>query len=287
MFFVGTDFTPDIDHIYVNFATSIRLIETHSSVSQDLGIEPLIIEDISALHILVATQDTECIWCTRRPETIETFLTEHTLPHGTIMSTRATGLESFAMVRDSIRYVFLADDILARIFVRRRTQKRSVSTDIDLLMQIRPGDYVVHRDHGIGKFGAVVMRETGGIRREYLEVHYRDNDKLYVPLSEVARLSRYVGEETPTLTRLSTNEWKKTVHAAEVDAERVAKELLDTYAQRAVSKGFSFRAFPAEETAFRRSFRYAYTPDQERSIAEVFADMERPDPMDRLLTGDV
>ena len=100
-------------------------------------------------------------------------------------------------------------------------------------------------------------------------------------------MSRYVGDEHPRLTRLSTNEWKKVVKSVEADVERVAMELLDTYARRKISHGFAFLPFPGEETAFREAFPYTYTPDQWQSIGEVLADMAETEPMDRLLSGDV
>ena len=284
---MGTDFTDEIDRIYSYFPESIRLVESIAEGSHDLGIDTPAVEDISALRELIATPGVQCVWCTRRPETVEAWLSEHELPRGTVMQTRAMGLESFALTRKKKQYVFLADDILSRIFVRQRIQRRSVSSDIDLLLQIHPGDYVVHRDHGVGRFEAVVTKDAGGVRREYLELHYREGDKLFVPMAEVARLTRYIGSESPTLTRLSTNEWKKTVASAEADVEKIAHELLETYAKRAVARGFSFLPFAKEETAFRKAFTYTYTSDQDRSIAEVLADMESPEPMDRLLTGDV
>jgi len=178
------------------------------------------------------------------------------------------------------------DDILGDIFIRNRTRK-SISKNLDLLLEIRPNDYVVHRDHGVGIFREIVEKDVGGNRREYMHIAYRENDVLFVPLTEIHRISKYIGEENPTLTRLSGNEWRKTLERTTQDVERIARELLGIYANRRIAHGFSFLPFREQERLFKESFPYVHTPDQQTAITEILEDMELDEPMDRLLSGDV
>lgn len=169
------------------------------------------------------------------------------------------------------------------MFIRNRT-KKSIAKNLDLLLEIRPGDYVVHRDHGVGIFREIVEKELGGNKREYMLIEYRADDKLFVPLTEIHRVSKYIGNEDPVLTRLSSNEWKKTLEKTNEDVEKIARELLETYAKRRISTGFSFAPFREKEEAFRKDFPYEYTIDQETAISEILSDMESNNPMDRLLS---
>lgn len=100
-------------------------------------------------------------------------------------------------------------------------------------------------------------------------------------------MSKYIGNDEPVLTRLSGNEWKKTLEKTNEDVEKIARELLETYAKRRISEGFSFKKFPKEEESFRKHFPYEHTVDQQSAISEILADMESTNPMDRLLSGDV
>ncbi len=181
---------------------------------------------------------------------------------------------------------FITDDILGDIFIRNRTRK-SIVKNLDLLLEIRPQDYVVHRDHGVGIFREIVEKDVGGNKREYMLIEYRADDKLFVPLTEIHRVSKYIGNDEPILTRLSGNEWKKTLEKTNQDVEKIAHELLETYAKRRISEGFSFTSFPEQEKLFRTDFPYEHTIDQQTAISEILADMESTNPMDRLLSGDV
>lgn len=178
---------------------------------------------------------------------------------------------------------FITDDILGDIFIRNRT-KKSIAKNLDLLLEIQPTDYVVHRDHGIGIFREIVEKDVGGNKREYMLIEYRSDDKLFVPLTEIHRVSKYIGSEDPVITRLSSNEWKKTLEKTDIDVEKIARELLETYAKRRISEGFSFTRFPEQEKLFREDFLYKHTVDQQSAIEEILSDMESYNPMDRLLS---
>lgn len=182
--------------------------------------------------------------------------------------------------------IILTDDILGNIFVRTRT-KKSLAKNLDLLLHVNPGDYVVHREHGIARFHAVVDKTLGDIRREYLELHYAGGDKIFVPLTEIYRVSKYVGELEPQLTSLTGKEWERTLEKTDEELEKIATELIEIASKRTLSRGITFKSLPTEEEQFRSRFPYDYTPDQLEAIHEIFRDMESEYPMDRLLSGDV
>lgn len=184
---------------------------------------------------------------------------------------------------DGKTHIILADDILGEIFVKKRT-KKSIAKHLDLLLTLKRGDYIVHREHGIALFYAVVKKKIAEIEREYLELHYKAGDKLFVPLTEIYRVSRYIGENTPELTSLSGTEWERTMEKTDAEIQAIAEDILETSARRTLAKGRAFGAFPQEEKSFQEAFAYEYTVDQKSAIDEVYVDMESDVPMDRLIS---
>ena len=172
---------------------------------------------------------------------------------------------------------------------RRHFKRRRAATPETFFADVKPGDYVVHVEHGIGVFQGLVKLALDDVEREYLAVRYGQDDKLYIPIHQADRLARYVGvdDKPPTLNRLGTTEWsriKKRAKAAVID---VAKELLQIYATRSVGEGRAFSPDTVWQRELEDAFPYVETPDQLTAIEEVKADMERPKPMDRLICGDV
>ena len=173
---------------------------------------------------------------------------------------------------------------------QRRRAPRSGSSNRDVfLSQLSPGDYVVHTEHGIARFIGLVQRTIGDTEREYLELRYAQNDKLFVPADQVDRLSRYVGpsDQTPSLTRLGSQEWtraKERVRKAVVD---LARELLELYAARQFTTGRSFSPDGPWQQELEASFPYVETDDQLAAVQAIKEDMESERPMDRLVCGDV
>lgn len=145
----------------------------------------------------------------------------------------------------------------------------------------------MHREHGIALFHSVTKKSTGNLEREYLELHYADGDKLFVPLTEIYRVSKYLGKPDVELTKLSGKEWEKTMSKTTEEIEAIALDILETNARRSLAKGRSFASFRDKEQEFQDAFAYEYTQDQSRAIEEVFADMESELAMDRLISGDV
>jgi len=156
-------------------------------------------------------------------------------------------------------------------------------------IDLDPGDWVVHIDHGIGKFSGLVRRKIDNAEREYLLVEYAESDQLFVPVHQADRLTRYVGASSrePNPSRLGGNLWAKTKGKVQQAVEEMAEGLLDLYAKRSISKGYAFsRDFPWQQD-LEASFPYIETDDQLRVLQEVKSDMETALPMDRLVCGDV
>jgi transcription-repair coupling factor (superfamily II helicase) len=154
---------------------------------------------------------------------------------------------------------------------------------------LQVGDWVVHVDHGIGRFLGLVNRSVEGVEREYLAVEYAEGDQLFVPVYQADRLTRYVGPDSrlPSPGRLGGMEWRNTKSRVKEAVEEVAGDLLELYAQRQVVTGSAFSPDTAWQQELEASFPYVETEDQVRVLAEVKRDMESPRPMDRLICGDV
>lgn len=154
---------------------------------------------------------------------------------------------------------------------------------------LKPGDWVVHIDYGIGRFAGLVHRTLEGVEREFLCVEYDGGDQLYVPVHQADRLSRYIGPdgEPPSPTRLGTQEWVNAKQKVREEVLQVARDLLDLYANRQVAKGFAFSQDTPWQKELEASFPYVETEDQDKAIRAVKKDMENDRPMDRLLCGDV
>ncbi len=154
---------------------------------------------------------------------------------------------------------------------------------------LKPGDWVVHIDYGIGRFEGLVRRSLEGIEREFLAVSYDGGDQLFVPVHQADRLGRYIGPdgEQPTLTRLGTAEWANAKQKVREAVLAIAQELLELYARRQLAVGHAFQADSAWQQELEASFPYIETQDQLVAIRDVKRDMENQRPMDRLLCGDV
>jgi transcription-repair coupling factor (superfamily II helicase) len=154
---------------------------------------------------------------------------------------------------------------------------------------IKIGDYVVHVNHGIGKYVGVETLVVGNVHKDYLHIRYAGEDKLYVPTDQVHLLQKYIGSEgdAPRLNKMGGSDWLKAKGKAEKAVADMAKELLEIYAQRKVVSGFAFDPDTPWQKEFEDAFPYEETPDQLSAIMEIKKDMERGQPMDRLLCGDV
>jgi len=174
---------------------------------------------------------------------------------------------------------------------RRNVQRRKPITPASFLAEVNPGDYVVHQEHGIGRFEGLVRLSTTGVEREYLLIRYSGTDKLYIPTDQLDRVMRYIGmgDAVPALSRLGTTEWTRAKSKVKESVQDIARDLLRLYSLREATPGHAYP--PDSDQPWLReledAFPYEETPDQARAIEEVKADMERPRPMDRLVCGDV
>ncbi len=168
---------------------------------------------------------------------------------------------------------------------RRRIQARRRDTSGPL--DLAEGDLVVHEIHGIGRYAGMVDRDLLGVHREYLIVEYAKGDKLYVPSDQIDLVTKYVGGEAPTMSRLGSSEWGKTKSRVRRRIREVAQELVQLYSERLRARGFAFGVDTPWQRELEDSFGYEETPDQLRAVDEVKDDMEKDKPMDRLVCGDV
>ncbi len=181
----------------------------------------------------------------------------------------------------------------AEIFgwTKRRNDKRSFVNPSAFLTELKTGDYVVHIDHGIGRFEGLVKLTSSGVEREYLLLQYAGTDRIYIPTDQLDLITRYIGmgDAAPALNKIGGTEWARAKERAKASVKDIAKDLLRLYSVREAVPGFSFSPDDAQPwlRELEDAFPFEETPDQERAIAEVKHDMERARPMDRLVCGDV
>jgi len=207
-------------------------------------------------------------------------------PPGSLTLVQGILAEGWVMNGES--YLFTDAEIFGFTKQRRQIKRRPVPRK-RLFVDITPGDYVVHVEHGIARFTEVTTLKTNGTEKEYLVLRYAAGDKLYVPTDQIDRVSRYIGagDGPPALSRLGTQEWARTKQRAKEAAEDLAQELLVLYAAREVVPGFAFSRDSVWQQELEASFPYVETPDQLEAQRQVKADMEKAKPMDRLVCGDV
>ena len=175
--------------------------------------------------------------------------------------------------------------------IKRRVQSAAApdAAKITHFRDIKPGDYVVHVNHGIGKYVGVETMEVLGMKHDYMRIKYAGDAVINVPTDQVQLLQKYIGSEgeTPRLSHLGGQEWKRAKARAKKSVEDIAAKLIEIYAKRKEATGFAFSPDDASQQEFEEAFPFEETADQKRAILEIKTDMEQPKPMDRLLCGDV
>ena len=171
----------------------------------------------------------------------------------------------------------------------RRRYRPTAEAPESVYADLQPGDWVVHVDHGIGKYVGLVQRAEGDVQQEYLCVEYAEQDQLFVPIHNADRLTRYVGAEGrgPSISRLGGATWTSTKQKVREAVQEIAGDLLELYAKRQVAEGYAFSLDTPWQRELEASFPYIETEDQLTALEEIKGDMEAPRPMDRLLCGDV
>ncbi|WP_112122824.1 transcription-repair coupling factor [Haemophilus influenzae] len=238
-----------------------------------------------------------------RRETLLDLLSPLKLKPKQIQSLEQIENEKFSLLVSSLEQGFIIEKSLPvaiigeanllgeRIQQRSRDKRKTINPDtlVRNLAELKIGQPVVHLDHGVGRYGGLVTLDTGGIKAEYLLLNYANESKLYVPVTSLHLISRYVGgsDESAPLHKLGNEAWAKSRQKAAEKIRDVAAELLDVYAQREAKKGFAFKYDREEFQQFAATFPFEETYDQEMAINAVISDMCQPKAMDRLVCGDV
>ena len=209
------------------------------------------------------------------------------------------GYQEVVLVTGPLQTGFIFPDALLLIITDRemfgRYKRRHVyrkaykGKPVSSAEEMRPGDFVVHIDHGVGRFIGIRRQEIDGRAAELIEIEYAEANKLLLPIENVNRIQKYSSVEgkAPTLDRMGGKRWMQRRTKSQEKIEEMAHELIEIYAQRALTGGYSFGSDTTWQQEFEESFVYTETPDQLRAIGEVKADMAEPRAMDRLLCGDV
>jgi len=206
--------------------------------------------------------------------------------HGLELPVEVGALER-GCILTGVKLAILAEpDVTGRRRAHRapRPRKRDTAGFFDGL---KPGDYVVHHQHGVGRYQGMVKRAIGGVERDYLLLEYRGDDKLYVPSDQIDAVRHYTGGDSPSLSRLGGGDWTKTKARVKAEVQAVAQELVVLYQTRLHTPGHAFPVDTPWQRELEDAFPYRETPDQLKAIEEVKADMEEARPMDRLVCGDV
>ena len=204
------------------------------------------------------------------------------------------------LTASAFRHGFSDDDF---IFITERDLTGSQSAGGEKLpsrrkksidpLQLKAGDYVVHEQHGIGRYVEMAQRSVGGVVREYLVIEYapakrgQPGDRIFVPTDALDQISKYIGGDSPTIHRIGSGEWSKAKSRARKAVREIAGELIRLYAARTSAPGFAFSPDTPWQRELEDNFAYVETADQLSTIEDVKRDMERPYPMDRLICGDV
>ncbi len=192
---------------------------------------------------------------------------------------------------------FAAPDLNVRLFTdaelfgfkkpRHPERRRRPVSFASALMDLKPGDLVVHEDHGIARFERFVTKEVAAVEREYLELAFAGTDRLSLPTERIDKITRFVGGTPPSLSKLGGTDWFRTKRKVKQAVLDIARELLRIYAAREVVPGYAFAKDSPWQIELENAFPYTETPDQLQAVEDVKRDMERAHPMDRLIVGDV
>jgi transcription-repair coupling factor (superfamily II helicase) len=192
---------------------------------------------------------------------------------------------------ESLKLLVLTDhDIFGKSYRKKKQFKKKLSKPIASFLDLKPGDYVVHLNHGIGVFKGIERMSAGGVERDFLIINYADNDKLYVSLDQINMVQRYVGLDgkQPRIDSLGKKSaWNRIRDRVKESVEEIANDLLEIYSKRQAMRGFQFPPDTLWQEEFESKFEYDETQDQITAIEDVKDDMESPQPMERLICGDV
>lgn len=208
---------------------------------------------------------------------------------GTVNIIGQTFSQGFDMPSSKL-VVLTEKELFAKVPKKRpRRQHIENAERLKSYTELKPGDFVVHVNHGIGKYIGMTTMEVDGVHQDYMTIHYKGSGQLFIPVTQLNLVQKYVAAEgkSPKLNKLGGTDWAKTKQHVASKIEDIADDLIDLYAKRESEKGFAFNPDDDYQRQFDNDFPYNETPDQLRSVEEIKKDMEKPRPMDRLLVGDV
>ena len=233
-----------------------------------------------ALAEALETEDIPAIYCRVPPAEF---------PKNTVTVLSGSLTSGFTYPNEKFTVISYGKGFKATSQKRRKNYKAADA--IQSLEELSKGDYVVHSVHGIGIFEGIKKLEVSGVTKDFIMIRYAKGDALYVPVTQLDLVSKYIGPKDDTktlkLSRLGGNDWEKLKARVKTSAKSMAKELIQLYSKRLKMPGYSFSPDIDMQSDFERRFEYEETEDQLRSINEIKKDMEKPHPMDRLLCGDV
>ena len=199
------------------------------------------------------------------------------------------GTLSHGFIWPDARLAVVSDTDIYGSGYRKAKSRRNAGEKIAAFTDLKVGDFVVHEDHGVGVYQGTVHLQSEGTYRDYLLIQYHGTDKLYVPIEQLERVQRYIGNpnQPPKLNRLGGGDWQKQKAKVKEGLKKLAFDLIALYAKRSQQKGYAFHPDTPWQREFEDRFPYELTPDQEQSVREITRDMESDRNMDRLLCGDV
>ena len=187
------------------------------------------------------------------------------------------------------KLIMLTERELLGKTAKAKRGSRNADTDINAFVELKPGDYIVHTNHGVGRFCGIERITAAEVTADYLKIEYAAGDKLFIPVEQMHLVQKYIGSEggAPKLNRLGSSQWEKTKAKVRASVQDMADDLLRLYAAREQAVGFAFSADTNWQREFEDAFEYEETPGQLAALADIKRDMQSPRPMDRLLCGDV
>lgn len=208
---------------------------------------------------------------------------------GVVNLVNSTVRRGFNLPRERVAWWSEQDIFGKQRYRKRKVQNLQEGIQISSFQELKPGDYVVHENHGVGKYLGVQTEKVLEVHQDYLVIRYAGDDRLYVPTHQIHLIQKYVGmeDQPPRLYRLGGGEWNRVKKKVKESVQEMAQGLLKLYAERESAKGYQYSNDTVWQSEFEEAFPYEETPDQIRAVEEIKGDMEDGRPMDRLLCGDV
>lgn len=264
-------------HFFVPFACSPQEIFSHEMEM----LKGYVLDEVRSGFSVIFTADTR-----GKTQRLTELIGELDLPKSNISALVSPLRRGFVLPELDISLYTEYELFGFKVKTKKIRQTRDAAP-ISALSDVRPGDYVVHINHGIGIFNSIVRQEVDGILRDFFLIRYAEGDKLFVPTNQLSMLQAYVGDREPTIHKLGSARWDQIKSRVKNSVKKLAFDLLELYAIREKIAGHAFTADSIWQRELEQSFTYEETPDQVRAISDVKSDMERSRPMDRLVCGDV